>query len=278
MLNFFVSGGIGLVAGIFPCVLFMLFSPKKDKSYYKLNLWKKFVETQLQIFVTLVIIFLIILLFGGTYMKDILSQVGIGVLTGSISSIFLTILVYFNFLKRIPQETEKKIDDLLNVRLGYETTNHNTTMVALNPDNSHLSKEHTEIKNIIGMEYSNIKLEVKNVTDMSFAIKDHLVQSDYEKKLQYSNLEIKQKNIVDSIEKIYDVGNALQWVNNENTKLKGDLNYTKTQYKQLIEKYNNLVEQHNKLVNEYNQITKDQNYNERREQQKHYSEEVDFEM
>lgn len=50
------------------------------------------------------------------------------IIVSAIIGIFagLILIIYFKFLKHIPDETKKQIDTLLNDRLGYETTNHLT--------------------------------------------------------------------------------------------------------------------------------------------------------
>lgn len=83
----------------------------------------------------------------GSLVINVLSSIG--------ASIALTVTVYFKFLRRIPEENERRINQLLNDRLSYESTNHNTEMAALNPNTAQLSKEHDLIRNDV--EY--IKVE-----------------------------------------------------------------------------------------------------------------------
>lgn len=77
--------------------------------------------------------------FWGSLIINILSSVGV--------SIALTVTVYFKFLRHIPEENERRINQLLNDRLSHETTNHNAEMAALNPNTAQLSKEHDLIRN-----------------------------------------------------------------------------------------------------------------------------------
>ena len=74
-----------------------------------------------------------------------LLDLGIG-LTGSVLT---TIFLYYKFLKKIPENVEEKINQLLNERLGYVTTNHNAIInkldMDLNPRNSTLSEQHHQI-------------------------------------------------------------------------------------------------------------------------------------
>ena len=68
-------------------------------------------------------------------MNDIFQEILISLITGAISSLVFTSISYFAFLHKIPEKTYEKIEKLLNDRLGYETTNHNAVMGALNPNN-----------------------------------------------------------------------------------------------------------------------------------------------
>lgn len=85
---------------------------------------------------------------GGFLLNDIFQEILIGLITGAISSLVFTSISYFAFLHKIPEKTYEKIEKLLNDRLGYETTNHNAVMGALNPNNEVLlnlvSKDHRE--------------------------------------------------------------------------------------------------------------------------------------
>lgn len=72
-------------------------------------------------------------------MNDIVLNIGINVISAVITSVLATIFIYYKFLRKIPEMTEKKIDDMLNARLNYETANHNAVLEALNPDNRELN-------------------------------------------------------------------------------------------------------------------------------------------
>ena len=72
---------------------------------------------------------------GGFLLNDIFQEILISLITGAISSLVFTSISYFAFLHKIPEKTYEKIEKLLNDRLGYETTNHNAVMGALNPNN-----------------------------------------------------------------------------------------------------------------------------------------------
>ena len=83
-------------------------------------------------------------------MNEILKEVIISLISGVVSSVLVTIVAYFKFLKRIPEDTTDKINKLLNDRLSYETNNHNCTMNALSPTNGYLSTEHRVIQQELG--------------------------------------------------------------------------------------------------------------------------------
>lgn len=90
------------------------------------------------ILIDIILIAVLLMLNGDIIMNDILKDIIIGIVSGVIPSIAVTIFIYYKFLKSIPEDTEKKINALLNERLSYETTQHEGTMRALNPDNSFL--------------------------------------------------------------------------------------------------------------------------------------------
>lgn len=71
-------------------------------------------------------------------MGDIVLNIGINVVSAVITSVAATVFIYYKFLRKIPEMTEKKIDDMLNARLNYETANHNAVLQALNPNNREL--------------------------------------------------------------------------------------------------------------------------------------------
>ena len=77
---------------------------------------------------------------GGFLLNDIFQEILIGLITGAI----------------------EKIEKLLNDRLGYETTNHNAVMGALNPNNEVLlnlvSKDHRELKVLTGETLQHLRM------------------------------------------------------------------------------------------------------------------------
>lgn len=96
-------------------------------------------------------------------MNDIFQEILISLITGAISSLVFTSISYFAFLHKIPEKTYEKIEKLLNDRLGYETTNHNAVMGALNPNNEVLlnlvSKDHRELKVLTGETLQHLRME-----------------------------------------------------------------------------------------------------------------------
>lgn len=100
---------------------------------------------------------------GGFLLNDIFQEILIGLITGAISSLVFTSISYFAFLHKIPEKTYEKIEKLLNDRLGYETTNHNAVMGALNPNNEVLlnlvSKDHRELKVLTGETLQHLRME-----------------------------------------------------------------------------------------------------------------------
>lgn len=77
--------------------------------------------------------------------------------------LFLPRFSILHSLHKIPEKTYEKIEKLLNDRLGYETTNHNAVMGALNPNNEVLlnlvSKDHRELKVLTGETLQHLRME-----------------------------------------------------------------------------------------------------------------------
>lgn len=153
--------------------------------------------------VILVIIDLAIINFAvnrGSHMLDYLFNIIIGVVSSCISSFVVIIISYYKFLKRIPEATEGKINQLLNDRLNYETTNHNSVMCMLNPNNSALSTEHHNMHRDI----SDIKTDVKVIRsqrDADYRLLDGAGQQilrSVDSLSDFSNLfaDIYKKNII----------------------------------------------------------------------------------
>ena len=126
-----------------------------------------------------------------------------------LATVVLSTIIYFKFLKHIPDETKRKIDDLLNDRLGYETTNHNAVLKKFDDVQSFLAREHSEIRQSINSAKENIASFYGE-----FNTEKEL------KKLQYEYLKNNDKDIIDSINKIYALGEAFEKTNYENISLK----------------------------------------------------------
>lgn len=129
-----------------------------------------------------IILIVILICDGGIVVNDVFKDIIISIISGVLPSIAVTIFIYYKYLKKIPEETEAKINQLLNERLNYETTQHGETMRALNPDNSQLSHDHRDIN--------------RNLIQLNEKINSY----EIEKKAQYNLLDNNGKNIANSIE------------------------------------------------------------------------------
>ena len=138
----------------------------------------------------------------GVIMSDLFKEILVSILTGAITSAGVTIFAYFKFLRKIPEETEDKINKLLNDRLNYETSNHNSLVQMMSPTNEHLSSEHREIQRDI----NNIKFNVKDLKN--------------KRKADYSLMNDAGKKILSSIDDLTQFSYLLTDLNNKNMKLK----------------------------------------------------------
>lgn len=191
------------------CLIFKIIK-EKYKPYFKLNLLKQVIN--IEILLLLLCISSIVFFFINkeelnlnVTIFDILVNVGCSIA----ATIVLSVIIYFKFLKHIPDETKKQIDNLLNDRLGYETTNHNAVLQKSDSMQNFLSTEHSEIKQNINSAKENISLLY-----CEFNAEKEL------KKLQYEYLKDNEKNIIDNINKISALGESLEKVNYENLNLK----------------------------------------------------------
>lgn len=242
---------------------------KSHKPYFYIKKWQKIVEVQLYIFVIFVIICSIIIIIIGedTMWKDILLNIGVNVITSIAISIGLSIFIYFKYLKRIPDENRKQIDDLLNSRLGYETTNHNSVIVAIKTDTRYikndLSLEHSDIKNLISDNSRTMTDNTKFITDSVMGTKQKIVEIksqiekvEYEKELRYANLHASQKEIVDSIDKLSNLGKALKKVHTDNINLKENNIVLSTKLEKYKEQKEDFEKKHKELLNKYNDLVR----------------------
>ena len=118
---------------------------------------------------------------------DVLINIGSGIL----SSIAVTLFIYFKFLKHVTEETEKKINALLNARLGYETTNHNAVMAAVNPSNAYLSQEHTRLS----QEHQQLNAGISSI--------DKVISVEIQKRADWqNNLTAEQRTISDQMKRL----------------------------------------------------------------------------
>ncbi len=210
----------------------------KYKPYFKLNLLKQMIDIEILLFSLCALLILFCFLNREELnldvdILDILINVGCSLLATAV----LSIIIYYKFLKHIPDETKKQIDNLLNDRLGYEATNHNAVLNKSDSLQHFLSNEHAEIR-------QNINSAKENISSLcsEFNTEKEL------KRIQYDYLKDNDKSIVDSINKISLLGESLEKLNCENLTLK--------------EKNKQLIQENIKLKNElaqYHQI-KHNNY------------------
>lgn len=181
---------------------------KQNEPYAKLKQWEHIVEFLLLMLTFIGILALITLKLGGDIKMwvDILINVGCSLIT----SISLSIFIYFKFLKSIPIENKKKIEELLNARLGHEASNHNAVLNSLNPDNRQLSSEHKDI--------------TKDLQELETI--------EAVKKEQYSRLSSEQRVIVDSIKNLEGFTEILSKQNLEIQRLKNENMQLRTQLQQ----------------------------------------------
>ncbi|MGO5077329.1 hypothetical protein ACTQ3J_05810 [Oscillospiraceae bacterium LCP25S3_E3] len=216
-MNIIVSAIIGIFAGLIliyilkHCYLISSIVKEKYKPYFKLNLLEQIID--IEILLLLFCISLIVLCFFKEWFDldinivDILINIGCSIIT----TVVLSVVIYFKFLKHIPDETKKQIDTLLNDRLGYEATNHNAVLQKSDSVQNFLSTEHSEIKQSISSANKSISyLYGEFNTDREL------------KRLQYEYLKDNDKAIIDAVNKISVLGEALEKTNYENTALKAE--------------------------------------------------------
>ena len=144
---------------------------------------------------------------GGFLLNDILQDILISLITGSISSLVITLISYFTFLHKIPEKTYEKIEKLLNDRLGYETTNHNAVMGALNPNNEVLlnlvSKDHRELKTLTGETLQHLRMEKAAKENREHILTD--AEKEIDKHIEslraFSDIMVKQQEKIAQLEK-----------------------------------------------------------------------------
>lgn len=170
----------------------------------------------------------IILAIMRMYGMETISWIGVLVdlIVGVSSSIALSIFIYYRYLKKIPETTEAKINDLLNQRLGYETTNHNAVLsmleMKISPntrDLSHnLSKEHDDLKRILDALYKQ-------------ANEDKIIHEAAAKDMTTQQVRISQ-----SVETLAIFEGVMESLVVKNQQLKEENKTISEQYKQLEDK------------------------------------------
>lgn len=113
----------------------------------------------------------------------------------------------FAFLHKIPEKTYEKIEKLLNDRLGYETTNHNAVMGALNPNNEVLlnlvSKDHRELKVLTGETLQHLRMEkaAKENREHILTNAEKEIDKHIESLRAFSDIMVKQQERIVHLEK-----------------------------------------------------------------------------
>ena len=158
--------------------------------------------------------------------------VGASVVASAIIAIGTNIINYYvnlKKLKKIPEETKKQIEDLLDKRLSYDTDNHNTELTALSNVKTELTHQHTQIEDLV----RNTEKQVVSVSNkMDTAAK---VEEAYR-----ANLTDKQKDIVDSVRKLEGLSDELKRVNYQNKSYESEIRVKDYQIEQMSREINYL--------------------------------------
>lgn len=207
----------------------------RGEPYYMLNLLKYLVYVEIELLaLDCAVIFMLSIIrsFDMDFWLDILINVAcsIGV------SIVATLIAYFKFLKHIPEETKSQIDKLLNDRLNYESTNHSAVMQKGDSVQKALSDEHKEIRNNIDRTKEKIYTASREIAVLSTKLDNEKEL----KRLRYENLNDNSKSIIQNINKISSLGELLQEVNYENSKLKAENYNLKNDNQNLTQENENL--------------------------------------
>lgn len=215
-----------------------------EEPYYMLNLLKYLVYIEIELLVLdVAVIFMLSIVrsFDMDFWLDILINVAcsIGV------SIVVTLIAYFKFLKHIPEETKKQIDKLLNDRLNYESTNHSAVMQKGDSVQKALSDEHKEIRNNIDRTKEKIYTASREIAVLS----TKLDNEKEIKKLRYESLNDNSKSVIEHLNKISSIGELLQEVNYENSKLKAENYNLKNNNQNLAQENKKLKQQLSRYQN-----------------------------
>lgn len=214
-----------------------------DKPFHKLYFCEQIINLEIELIIIVFIFLLILIINKGENDFNMLKDILINVLCSLFTSISVTIFIYYKFLKHIPQETENKINNLLNDRLNHETYNHNAVLHKADTSQNFLSNEHSEIQK-----------NLKNVEIKIYTLSSEMKSDKEQKNLQYSILKDNDKDIVDNINKIYALGESLKELNSENIQLKNDKDLMKRQIEHLTKQ--NII-----LQNEIKNLKQQENVN-----------------
>lgn len=185
----------------------------------------QYITIALWILVVLTAVICIAAYEGGTmdsFFDSVIGNVLINLVSSAVTSVIATVIMYFAFLKKIPERTRDEIDQLLNDRLNYETTNHNAVMTSLNSNSKHATLEHKDLSK----EHTEIKMSIRDTADI--LREDRAVREERAKHMTGSQKEI--QNHVDGIQALADVMGKQQV---EITQLKRKLAQTKIQCQEL---------------------------------------------
>lgn len=220
----FLVFAVGTTASLIIEIFATVSAVKKQQkdAFYKTTLLAHIIEIQIHLLLLCIQAICMIFILKGGYDMELLTDILINVGCSIVTSVVLTVIVYFKFLKNIPEQTKKSIDDLLNTRLGYETANHNAALENTNIAKEALSREHSEIRQNI----SSVSKDIVN-------IKGELRTERKLKDLQYNYLKGNDRALVDSINKLNVLGESLQKVNYENKILRAENEKLKSENEQL---------------------------------------------
>lgn len=137
---------------------------------------------------------------GGTmdnFFGSVAGDILISVVSSAVTSLMATVIMYFAFLKKIPEKTRDKIDQLLNDRLNYETTNHNAVLSSMDSGFRHAVLEHKDLSK----EHTEIKMSIRDTADI--LREERAVREERAKHMTGSQKEI--QGHVDGIRALSDV-------------------------------------------------------------------------
>ncbi len=205
----------------------------KKPPFFKLNLLEQIINIEILLLllcIALTIYFYISneVIILDTNLANILINIGCSIA----ATVLMSVIVYFKFLKHIPDETKKQIDNLLNERLVYETTNHNAVIQKSDDVRKSLSDEHAELRH-------NVISVTKELTSLSGKFDNYKEI----KRLQYEYLNYNDKSIIENINNISSLGEVLKRVNYENVELKKQYETVQKELEKLAQENAALKEQ-----------------------------------